>query len=314
MLSDELTEKLKSYLEEHGYRYDFYLEDKYKASTLTDNYASFILKSITGLLNNSIVEADTKHSIYNIDLINKLTTILIDSKDDDLMSIAWNSFIDCAYDERFILFNEMKKAREIYFGKNNEFNSNHTKSMETERLMIEPNCKADSEELVKYIDKTDKEEYLFSRQIKHFSSVDCVIFNLKKKHDKELIGSIGLSFVEGEKDCFNLSYYIKKEHRKNGYVKEAFKKILETIVNDEIVMYGEFKREYILEEIKPDINKLIVYCNKDNIASFNTAKSLGFKYDGLYKGNHYFHLKQKGGNKNGTNSATNNNNECYGSH
>ena len=55
MLSDELTEKLKSYLEEHGYKYDFYLEDKYKASTLTDNYASFILKSITGLINNSII-------------------------------------------------------------------------------------------------------------------------------------------------------------------------------------------------------------------------------------------------------------------
>lgn len=88
MLSDELTEKLKNYLDEHGYKYDFYLEDKYKASTLTDNYASFILKSITGLINNYIVEADVEHSLYNIDLINKLTSLLIDSKDDDLINIA----------------------------------------------------------------------------------------------------------------------------------------------------------------------------------------------------------------------------------
>ena len=61
MLSDELTEKLKSYLDKYGYKYDFYLEDKYNARTLTDNYSSFLLKSITGLLNNSIVEADTKN-------------------------------------------------------------------------------------------------------------------------------------------------------------------------------------------------------------------------------------------------------------
>lgn len=291
MLSDELTEKLKSYLDKHGYKYDFYLEDKYNARTLTDNYSSFILKSITGLLNNSIVEADTKHSIYDIDLINKLTSVLIESKDDDLINIAWNSFIDCAYDERFILFNEMEKAREVYFHKYNEFNSNHTKSMETERLIIEPNCKADSEELVKYIDEYDKEEFLFSRQIKRYSSVDFLIFNLKKKCDKQLVGSIGLSFVEGEKESFNLSYYVKKEHRRNGYIKEAFKKILEAINNNEIVMFGEIKREYVHEEIKLDINNLVVWCDRDNIASFNTAKSLGFKYDGLYKDKHYFHLK-----------------------
>lgn len=293
MISDELCEKLSNYLKEHGYKYDFYLEDKYKASTLTDKYSSFVLKSITGLITNSIIQADTEHSTYNIDLINKLTTILIDSKDDDLINIAWNSFIECVYDERFILFNEMKKAREVYFQKNNKFNSNHTKSMETERLIVEPNCKADSEELVNYIDEYDKEEYLFSRQIKRYSSIDSLIFILKKKHDEALVGSIGLSIIEDERDSFNFSYYVKKEHRRNGYIKEAFKKILEAIVNSEIIMYGEFKREYILDEIKPDINNLIAYCDKDNIASFNTAKSLGFKYDGLYKGNHYFHLKIK---------------------
>ncbi len=165
--------------------------------------------------------------------------------------------------------------------------------METERLIIESNCKEDSEELVKYIDEYDKEEYLISRQIKRYSSFDSLIFVLKNKYDKALVGSIGLSLIDGEKDSFNFSYYVKKEHRRNGYIKEAFKKILEAIVNNEIIMYGEIKREYILDEIKPDINNLIAYCDKDNIASFNTAKTLGFEYDGLYKGNHYFHLNIK---------------------
>lgn len=293
MISDDLCEKLSNYLKEHGYEYDFYLEDMYKPNTLTDEYSSFVLKSITGLINNSIIQADAEHSIYNIDLINKLATILVDSKDDDLINIAWNSFIECCYDKRFILFNEFEKAREVYFQNRNKFESNHTKSMKTERLIIEPNCKEDSEELVKYIDEYDKEEYLFSRQIKRYSSIDSLIFNLKKKDDKGLVGSIGLSIIDGEKDSFNFSYYVKKEHRRNGYIKEAFKKILEAIVNNDITMYGEIKREYILDEIKPDINNLIAYCDKDNIASFNTAKSLGFKYDGLYKGSHYFHLKIK---------------------
>lgn len=110
MLNNELTEKLQSYLEDHEYEYDFHLEDKYKASTLTDNYASITLRSITGLLNNSIVGSDAKHPIYNIALINKLTRLLIDSSD-DLMNIALNSFIDCAYDERFVLLDEIKKLK-----------------------------------------------------------------------------------------------------------------------------------------------------------------------------------------------------------
>ena len=44
---------------------------------------------------------------------------------------------------------------------------------------------------------------------------------------------------------------MKKDHRRNGYVKEAFKKIREAIIENEIVAYGEFKKEYVLEEVKP---------------------------------------------------------------
>ena len=47
MLSDELTEKLKSYLDKHGYKYDFYLEDKYHDSTETK--ASRLLFDLAGV-------------------------------------------------------------------------------------------------------------------------------------------------------------------------------------------------------------------------------------------------------------------------
>ena len=67
MLSNELSEKLKSYLEEHGYKYDFDLEDKCKSDTFAINYASITLISITGLLNNFILCADTKHKSDDID-------------------------------------------------------------------------------------------------------------------------------------------------------------------------------------------------------------------------------------------------------
>ena len=223
MLSNEFSEKLKSYLEEHGYKYDFDLEDKCKSDTFADNYASITLRSITGLLNNFILCADTKHKSYDIDLINTLTGLLIDSKDYDLMNVAWNSFIDCAYDERFVLFDEMKKAREVYFD-NIEHASNHTRPIETGRLIIKPNCKADSEELVKYIDENDEEEYLFASQIGRFYSLNNLIFNLEKKDNNQLIGSIGLSFIEGEKGSFEVSYYVRKIIEEMATLKKLLKR------------------------------------------------------------------------------------------
>ena len=110
MLDFELQTKLEDCLKKGGFEYDFSIDDNYYFDRSYGKYTSLTLKSITGLLNNSILNNDSEHSSYNIDLINRITKCLIDSNDIKLKNIAWNSFIDCAYDERFILFDEMKKA------------------------------------------------------------------------------------------------------------------------------------------------------------------------------------------------------------
>lgn len=281
MLDFELQTKLEDCLKKGGFEYDFSIDDSYYFDRSYGKYTSLTLKSITGLLNNSILNNDSEHSSYNIDLINKITKCLIDSNDIELKNIAWNSFIDCAYDERFILFDEMKKARDLYFDKLvNSYNTNHTKILVSERLYIKPNNKEDGKKIYEYVNKFDKDEYLFARMARNSDAIDYFIFWLCLKETDEIVGNIGFTFYENQENTFNFSYYIKKEHRGNRYIKEAFNVILDAIKRNEIVLYGQWNREYVLEEIKPVIKLLRIEVAENNIASFNTAKSLGFEYEG----------------------------------
>ena len=206
---------------------------------------------------------------------------MLDSNDEELKSIAWNSFIDCAYDQKFLLFKEMEEARNSFFDQIGEdCCTNHTKMLESERLYIKPNNKEDGRSIYEYVNKYDKDEYLFARMARNCGSEDYFIFCLCLKETNEIIGDIGLAFDPNQQNTFNLSYYIKIEHRQKGYIKEAFKKILEAIENDEIILYGQWRREYVLEETKPVIKLIRIELDENNIASFNTAKSLGFEYEG----------------------------------
>lgn len=281
MLDFELQTKLEDRLKKGGFEYDFSIDDNYYFDRSYGKYTSLTLKSITGLLNNSILNNDSEHSSYNIDLINRITKCLIDSNDIELKNIAWNSFIDCEYDERFILFDEMKKARDLYFDKLvNSYNTNHTKTLVSERLYIKPNNKEDGKKIYEYVNKFDKDEYLFARMARNSGAIDYFIFCLCLKETDEIVGNIGFTFYENQKNTFNFSYYIKKEHRGNRYIKEAFNVILDAIKRNEIVLYGQWNREYVLEETKPVIKLLRIEVAENNIASFNTAKSLGFEYEG----------------------------------
>lgn len=281
MLDFETLTKLETCLKNTGFEYDFSIDDNHFFDRPYGKYTSLTLRSITGLINNSILNNDNEHSSYDIELINKLTKCLLDSNDEELKSIAWNSFIDCAYDQKFLLFKEMKEARNSFFDQIGEdCCTNHTKMLESERLYIKPNNKEDGRSIYEYVNKYDKDEYLFARMARNCGSEDYFIFCLCLKETNEIIGDIGLAFDPNQQNTFNLSYYIKIEHRQKGYIKEAFKKILEAIENDEIILYGQWRREYVLEETKPAIKLIRIELDENNIASFNTAKSLGFEYEG----------------------------------
>lgn len=281
MLDFETLTKLETCLKNNGFEYDFSIDDNHFFDRPYGKYTSLTLRSITGLINNSILNNDSEHSSYDIELINKLTKCLLDSNDEELKSIAWNSFIDCAYDQKFLLFKEMKEARNSFFDQIEEdCCTNHTKMLESERLYIKPNNKEDGRSIYEYVNKYDKDEYLFARMARNCGSEDYFIFCLCLKETNEIIGDIGLAFDPNQQNTFNLSYYIKIEHRQKGYIKEAFKKILEAIENDEIILYGQWRKEYVLEETKPVIKLIRIELDENNIASFNTAKSLGFEYEG----------------------------------
>lgn len=281
MLNFELQSKLEDCLKNCGLEYDFSIDDNHFFDNPYGKFTSLTLRRVTGTLNNLITvqTIGIAHPSYDIELINKITKCLLDSRDEKLKSIAWNSFIDLAYDERFILFKEMKEARDSYFD-DLEYNTNHTKIIESERLFIKPNNKEDGRSIYEYVNNFDKDEYLFARMARNCGSEDYFLFCLCLKETNEVIGDIGFAFDPNLKNTFNVSYYIKKEYRQQGYVKEAFKKILEAAKEDKIVLYGQWHREYVLEEIKPVIKLLRIELAENNIASFNTAKALGFEYEG----------------------------------
>ena len=73
---------------------------------------------------------------------------------------------------------------------------------------------------------------------------------------------------------------MKKKYRKHGYAKEGVKEVLKAIKDNKIVIYGEINRAFVYEEKTLDIKFLKLIVDEGNVASFNTAKAVGFNYEG----------------------------------
>ena len=188
MLDFEILTKLETCLKNTGFEYDFSIDNNHFFDCPYGKYTSLTLRSVTGLINNSILNNDSEHSSYDIELINKLTKCLLDSNDEELKSIAWNSFIDCAYDQKFLLFKEMEEARNSFFDQIEEdCCTNHTKMLESERLYIKPNNKEDGRSIYEYVNKYDKDEYLLARMARNCGSEDYFLFCLCLKETNEII-------------------------------------------------------------------------------------------------------------------------------
>ena len=186
MLDFETLSKLETCLKNAGFNYDFSIDDNHFFDGSYGKYKSLTLRSITGISNNIIEQNDSEHSS---------------------------------------LFKEMEEARNSFFDQIGEdCCTNHTKSLESERLYIKPNNKEDGRSIYEYVNKYDKDEYLFARMSRNCGSEDYFIFCLCLKETNEIIGDIGLAFDPNQQNTFNLSYYIKIEHRKKVILRKLSKR------------------------------------------------------------------------------------------
>lgn len=306
MIDFNLQRKLLRVLSLHNIKYNFLIEDifLYSEPHTYQKYVSYALESIVEIINDSILDNDFDNPSYDIDLINKITKCLLDTNDEELINIAWNSFIACSNDERFILHKKMKESDEIYFNQLiRGYNTNHTKVFETERLIIKPNNKEDGQRIFNYINKYDEKEYLLARMVRNNNNDNYFTFNLFLKNTNEIIGFISVGFDPSEEGTFHVSYYMMKKYRRSGYIKETFSSLIEVIKKNEIIIYGPWNRVRVLEETKPIIKLLRIEIDENNIASFNMAKALGFSYEGkilkrqrindeeMYTSEHHLFLK-----------------------
>ena len=274
----ELIDKLENYLANHGFDYRYTLDYFINDYNLWNKYSSNTLKCVTGIL-YKFINNDVGNEVVNIDLVNAIVKCLLDSNDPDLMNIAWNTFISCINDNRYILYDEVSKARDKWSNETDVIIANHTQILETQRLIIKPNNDISSKKLAKYIDTYDKSNNDFSFFVASYFDVNIIIFILTLKETNIDIGFVGLEYSICE-ECYYLNYYIKKKYRKHGYVKEGIKAVLKAIKDNKIVIYGEINRVFIYEEKQLNIKFLKLIVDEGNVASFNTAKAVGFNYEG----------------------------------
>ena len=153
------------------------------------------------------------------------------------------------------------------------------KTFETERLIIKPITYKDKYEFIKFFDEhketfswftsleAKKENYIF------FPSKLEYGYSLYLKDDT-LIGFVG---IEVNKDT-NISYFLKDEYRKYGYMREALSLLIKELLN------GTFGKT----------DSISAYICIENINSIKLVENLGFnevKY--LEKFNYHFLFKKE---------------------
>ncbi len=137
-----------------------------------------------------------------------------------------------------------------------------------------------------------KEEVLKEGEIHAFiESLDAYLykprmfFSILRNDTNEPVGYIGLTFkniwgvVASENTC-NLEYYIIPRHRRNGFLLEAAKKIVELAFEGKIETIDDPHHDYIMEKSNATIEMIKIMCDSKNQASCRCAISLGFQKEG----------------------------------
>lgn len=151
----------------------------------------------------------------------------------------------------------------------------NTPILETERLILRPFCKSDATavfecwesdpEVAKYMfwkshnDINRTKEWL-AFEIGQIEKNDWYRFALVLKETNELIGT-ALIYYEEEVECWEVGYNLGRNYWGKGYTTEAMKSIIE------------------FAKAKLGIMELVGRYAKENPASGNVMKKLGFRYE-----------------------------------
>lgn len=150
-----------------------------------------------------------------------------------------------------------------------------TPTLETERLLLRPFKTSDTKDVFEGWERdADVAKYMFwcshndiertkewiSFELGQINKDDWYRFAFILKETKELIGT-GLIYYEEEVKGWEIGYNLAKKYWGNGYATEGMKNII------------QFARENL------NIKEIIGRCAKENPASGNVMKKLGFQYE-----------------------------------
>lgn len=132
---------------------------------------------------------------------------------------------------------------------------NNTTYEEENRMTCRPIIKRNEIELKEFYEKILKNDNI-------------VIFSIIRKLDGILLGKISFSDYNLKNNSIEIGYYLIREFRGNGYMKEAIKYVCDILFN----------------QVK--LNKIYAQTASFNYQSINMLKSLNFKKDGVLREHH----------------------------
>lgn len=149
-----------------------------------------------------------------------------------------------------------------------------------------------SKKCIKHIVKDKEFESYFrlpKRKQKMLYLHRSLYFAILKKDSKEMIGYIGFAQKEPIECKFgNIEYYIFKEHRRNGYAKEAICTFSDELFSKKLYVNKETEYQHCYKKKKADIDLIRAIIYIDNVKSINTIKSCGFLYEGTIHNRSYY--------------------------
>jgi len=96
----------------------------------------------------------------------------------------------------------------------------------------------------------------------------------------KIIGTVGFFSLWENSDKYSLVFYLIREQRGHGYLREAIDKLLELAFSRQLVIKTEKLYGNVFETIAPQINFVGIYLADHNENEINLAKEIGAVYDG----------------------------------